>query len=280
MSLRHPVCILTYIHAFIRVCICYVGLQCTEDRSDWLHHSSKSLKADIANTIQRVYLYGCVCEDRFDWLRLSSKSDFPRKMLHSQNTPIRVTQIPQYLAVQIQIKMLSYLNLYWAIWVSWHGGFWGCSILKSVVFWVESVIRHGVTVFSIPLKGKMKVPTSIRIYSDICAKYKNICHYRVAKSHRMPYKLQDICRKRAINYRALLRKMTYEDKASYDSAPHCTHTLTFVHVVYSYKCICHILVPLYMIYTHILSQKNMSYTLIFGYDIHSYICVYHILWQM
>jgi len=147
MSLRHPVCILTYIHAFIRVCICYVSLQCTEDRSDWLHHSSKSLKADIANTIQRVYLYGCVCEDRFDWLRLSSKSDFPRKMLHSQNTPIRVTQIPQYLAVQIQIKMLSWLNLYWAIWVSWHGGFWGCSILKSVVFWVESVIHQWVSDF-------------------------------------------------------------------------------------------------------------------------------------
>jgi len=34
-------------------------------------------------------------------------------------------------------------------------------------------------------------------------------------------KLQGIFRKRATNYRALLRKMTYEDKASYDSTPPC-----------------------------------------------------------
>jgi len=33
--------------------------------------------------------------------------------------------------------------------------------------------------------------------------------------------LQVIFRKRATNYRALLRKMTYEDKASYDSTPPC-----------------------------------------------------------
>ena len=32
-------------------------------------------------------------------------------------------------------------------------------------------------------------------------------------------KLQVILRKRATNYRALLQKMTYEDKASYDSTP-------------------------------------------------------------
>jgi len=36
---------------------------------------------------------------------------------------------------------------------------------------------------------------------------------RVAKTHRMPCKLQVIFRKRATNYRALLRKMTYKDKA-------------------------------------------------------------------
>jgi len=34
-------------------------------------------------------------------------------------------------------------------------------------------------------------------------------------------KLQDIFRKRATNYRALLREMTHEDKASYDSTPPC-----------------------------------------------------------
>ena len=35
-------------------------------------------------------------------------------------------------------------------------------------------------------------------------------------------KLQVILRKRATNYRALLRKMTYRDKASHDSTPPCT----------------------------------------------------------
>jgi len=46
-------------------------------------------------------------------------------------------------------------------------------------------------------------------------------------------KLQVIFRKRATNYRALLRKMTYEDKASYDSTPpsilHSLHSLLELH---------------------------------------------------
>ena len=41
-------------------------------------------------------------------------------------------------------------------------------------------------------------------------------------------KLQVIFRKRATEYRALLRKMTYKDKASYDSSPPC-------------RALCHIL---------------------------------------
>jgi len=43
-------------------------------------------------------------------------------------------------------------------------------------------------------------------------------------------KLQVIFRKRATNYMALLQKMTYEDKASYDSTPPCTsHHNTLQH---------------------------------------------------
>jgi len=37
--------------------------------------------------------------------------------------------------------------------------------------------------------------------------------------------LQVIFRKRATSYRALLRKMTYEDKASYDSTDPCSATM-------------------------------------------------------
>jgi len=40
-------------------------------------------------------------------------------------------------------------------------------------------------------------------------------------------KLQVISRKRATNCRALLHKMTYEDKASYGSSPPCTRTVLF-----------------------------------------------------
>jgi hypothetical protein len=39
-------------------------------------------------------------------------------------------------------------------------------------------------------------------------------------------KLQIIFRKRATNYRALLRKMTYEDKTSYGSSPPCKRNVT------------------------------------------------------
>jgi len=48
--------------------------------------------------------------------------------------------------------------------------------------------------------------------------------------------LQVIFRQRATNYWALLRKMTYEDKASYDSTPSCmmhcrqSHTYSHAHV--------------------------------------------------
>jgi len=44
-------------------------------------------------------------------------------------------------------------------------------------------------------------------------------------------KLQVIFRKRAANYRALLRKMSYEDKASYDSTPLCIISVLF-------RCVC------------------------------------------
>jgi len=53
-------------------------------------------------------------------------------------------------------------------------------------------------------------------------------------------KLQFIFRKRATNYRALMRKMTYKDKASYGSSPPCmninssyrvakTHRIPYLH---------------------------------------------------
>jgi len=49
-------------------------------------------------------------------------------------------------------------------------------------------------------------------------------------------KSQVILRKRATNYRALLREMTYKDKASYGSSPPCTTRLSLIYV-YMYVCI-------------------------------------------
>jgi len=45
-----------------------------------------------------------------------------------------------------------------------------------------------------------------------------------------------IFRKRATNYRALLRKMTYKDKASYDSTPTCSDLLYTIHVRLLHTC--------------------------------------------
>ena len=59
-------------------------------------------------------------------------------------------------------------------------------------------------------------------------------------------------RKRATNYRALVQKMTYEDKASYDSTPPCT--------LHEYTCI-HIPVPLYVYPLH----KDADFILLFWF---------------
>ena len=51
--------------------------------------------------------------------------------------------------------------------------------------------------------------------------------YRVAKTHRIP-SVSDHFPKRAINYRSLLRKMTYKDKGTFESAPPCRFLLSCV----------------------------------------------------
>jgi len=48
-------------------------------------------------------------------------------------------------------------------------------------------------------------------------------------------KLQVIFRKRATNYRALLRKITYKDTASYDSTPPCNCTPPLSYILWAHK---------------------------------------------
>ena len=54
-----------------------------------------------------------------------------------------------------------------------------------------------------------------------------ICGSRITGWRRLTgcLKLQVIFRKRASNYRALLRKITCKDKTSYDSTPPCTKSV-------------------------------------------------------
>jgi len=55
-------------------------------------------------------------------------------------------------------------------------------------------------------------------------------------------KLQVIFRKRATNYRAPLRKMTYKDKASYDSTPPCTQNIESLNAFRNHlKILCHLI---------------------------------------
>ena len=86
-----------------------------------------------------------------------------------------------------------------------------------------------------------------------------------------------IFRKRATNYRTLLRKMTYKDKASYDSTLHCTYVLnSFVYL--STQTTCAARIRKYIPYTY---NKNMyiylcmhAYTYVHIYLVYRYIHIY------
>jgi len=73
----------------------------------------------------------------------------------------------------------------------------------------------------VPIHVDMKESKSI-LFSGACM-YSHIV-YNTTGWRRLIgcLELQVIFRKRATNYRALLQKMTYGDKASYDSTPPCT----------------------------------------------------------
>jgi len=67
----------------------------------------------------------------------------------------------------------------------------------------------------------------IYIYIYVCT-YRALYIYTGWRRRRGCLKLQVIFRKRATNYRALLRKITYRDKASYDSTPPCSKSNTSI----------------------------------------------------
>jgi len=66
----------------------------------------------------------------------------------------------------------------------------------------------------------------------------NACVYREAKNPITCLNLRDIFRKRATNHRAVLQKMTYEDKASYWSSPPCIPCVYVPVCMCVYVCVC------------------------------------------
>jgi len=87
-------------------------------------------------------------------------------------------------------------------------------------------------------------------------------------------KLQIIFHKRATKYRALLRKMTYKDKGSYESSPPCT--CLYMHINISI-CVYNICVYIWHVSTHAAGSVCVCVSVSQKYictNIHIYMCVY------
>jgi len=82
-----------------------------------------------------------------------------------------------------------------------------CAVIVCTAVWEEA-----------PVWVQQNVEKSVRNiwYTEMCTEWRRPVEC---------LKLQVFFRKRATNYRALLRKMTYGDTASYGSSPPCSHCL-------------------------------------------------------
>ena len=83
-------------------------------------------------------------------------------------------------------------------------------------------------------------------------------------------KLQVIPPEKATNYRALVRKMTYKDKVSYESSPPCMFSVKLLHTC-AYVCIC-MLVSVWSPRTHVYNIYAFVYGM-FSVKL-SHTCVY------
>ena len=110
-----------------------------------------------------------------------------------------------------------------------------CMYIKMVYTYVYSYVQVGckyVNTYGYVQVGYMQVYTcvDVRIYI-----HKGTFWRRPVEC----IKMQVIFRKRAIMYRALLRKMTYKDKASYGSSPPCmrrTYVFRFIQICVGRIC--------------------------------------------
>jgi len=92
--------------------------------------------------------------------------------------------------------------------------------IQQYWWWVTSIFgRHIYTMIYIHIYNNIYIYTTILMISYEYSLNLNL--YTGWRRLIGCLKSQVIARKRATNYRALLRKMTYKDKASYDFTPPC-----------------------------------------------------------
>ena len=95
-------------------------------------------------------------------------------------------------------------------------------------------------------------------------------------------KFQIIFHKKATKYRALLQKMTYKDKGSYESSPPsiswkiCCNILHICIFIYTYVYICmyiYIYICIYALYIYMYKYIYIYIHSFYTYITYSYICV-------
>jgi len=108
----------------------------------------------------------------------------------------------------------TYIHTYICIYIYIHVHVYTCACIHVCCFFVHLI--------SLPLSIYMYMCTFINIHTYIQI-YVYICIYTRTGWRRLigSPKLQIIFPKRATEYRSLVRKMTYEDKGSYESSPPC-----------------------------------------------------------
>jgi len=163
-------------------------------------------------------------------------------------TDQRHTQQSIYVCVHIYIYTCIYIHVYTRIYIYMYICIYIYTHLEMYINIYCHVHSHTLTHTSC-LWGLINVTRSNSSKKNnmcVCTYiYMHIYVYTYTQEHIYVYtgwrrligspKLQIIFHKRATKYRSLLRKMTYEDKASYESSPPCVYI--YIHTLNVYKCI-------------------------------------------
>ena len=121
-----------------------------------------------------------------------------------------------YVCIYIYVYLHVYIHIFW-IWMGhmpcreW--GRWHLHICIDVYIRVSTYISIYIYTYMgwVTWLYTLILPVAVEMWAQV--------------QHRYMYEFQVISHKRATNYRALLRKMAYKDKASYESPPFYTLTL-------------------------------------------------------